>query len=258
MGLNIISDHQESLANNKTDNSKNGLFINGQWVTYDQYMRYYSDYLIDSAWDSTYYAYNSYYSNSYLSGYGNWTANYYVHSLEDITEDELLIAEQISHSMQCRILHDIDGTIYEDLPWTNMLKLNNNEFYYNFDIPYNFTPGEYQVIYKSIYDIKYYNAKTKEIYTDEQLIELKLNKANKHTIAYATEKFHINKYSTIYEDIVKVFGIVNYQRSTIPAEDVQVSIFETDTSNGEEYKIYQALTNREGQWEAYLYPNMGL
>ena len=107
-GLNIITNHQETLDHVATDNSKNGLYINGQYVTYDQYMRYYSDYLIDITGDTTYYAYNSYYSNVYLNGY-SWTSNYYVHALEDLNINDCVIIEQISHSMQCRILHDNDG-----------------------------------------------------------------------------------------------------------------------------------------------------
>lgn len=250
-GINIISEKEELRQNISTDESKNGLYINGQWVTYDQYMRYYSNILMDSAWDSTYYAYNTYFSNAYLGGYNNWVSNYYVHSLEDISANEILLIEQIKHTMQFRILHDEDGIIYEDFDWTDMFKLNDNEFYYNYCVPFDLQQGEYQVVYKSIYKKSYYNAVTKEYYTDEQLKELNFNKINEDKVAYTTEKIHIILPSQIYEDTVKVFGNVNYKKTTIPAEDVYVSIYETNTNN----KIYQSLTNREGYWEAYLYPN---
>lgn len=255
-GISIITNHQEDLNRVATDNSKNGLYINGEYVTYEQYMRYYSDYLIDTAWDTTYYAYNTYYSNTYLSGYNySWTSNYYVHSLEDLSADEYVIVEQITHSMQCRILHDNDGVIYEDLSWQDMQKMGNNEFYYNFCIPFDFIPGQYQIIYKSIYNVKYYDAVSKRYFTDEQLQEINFNKSNKNTVAYTTEIFYVVNQSSIYEDTVKIFGYVNYKNTAIPAEDVRISIYETNTETNIESKVYQSLTNREGYWEAYLYPN---
>lgn len=254
-GLSIVSMHNSELTSKTaTDNSKYGLFINGEWVSYESYMRYYSDYLIDTAWDTTYYALNSYYSNTYLSGY-NWTSNYYVHSLEDLSDSEKVVIEQISHSMMCRILHDEDGIIYEDLPWTAMQRMGNNEFYYNFCLPYEMVPGQYQIIYKSVYSEKYFDPVTKMYFTDEQLAELKLNKYNKNRVAHSMEMFYVNNYSSIYEDVVKISGYVNYKYTTVPAEDVRVSVFETNTETNIEYKVYQSLTNREGYWEAYLYPN---
>ena len=253
-GLNLITNHQEDLNHIATDNSKYGLYINGQYVTYDQYMRYYSEYLIDTTGEDTYYAYNSYYSNAYLSGY-LWTPNYYAHSLEDLNIEDCVIIEQISHQMQCRILHDSDGDIYEDLPWTNMLIMGNNEFYYNYTIPYDLTPGQYQIIYKSIYNKKYYDLISKQYLDDVQLQNLKFDKRNENSIAHTMEMFYIINQSSIYEDTVKITGFVNYKNTTIPAEDVRISIYETNTEINTESKVYQSLTNREGYWEAYLYPN---
>ena len=256
-GISIISSNQLEIdERTATDNSKFGLYINGEWVSYDQYMRYYSDYLVDTAWDTTYYAYNSYYSNTYLNGYNySWTTNYYVHSLEDLKDTEKVIYEQITHTMKCRILHDDDGVIYEDLSWTDMLKMGNNEFYYNFCIPYDLKPGQYQIIYQSEYNVKYYDPVRRIYYTDEQLEELKFNKKNKNKIAHSLEIFHVNNYSTLYEDVVKIMGYVNYAYTTVPAEDARISIYETNTETNIEYKVYQSLTDREGYWEAYLYPN---
>ena len=246
-GLNIITNHQEELNHIATDNSKYGLYINGQYVTYDQYMRYYSDYLIDTAWDTDYYTYNTYYSNTYLSGYSwSWTSNYYIHSLEDITTDEHIILEQIKHSMQCRILHDNDGIIYEDLAWTDMKKMGDNEFYYNYCIPYDLSAGQYQIIYKSTYTIKYYDAVNKQYLNDDQLQQLNFNKKNINKIAHTIEMFYVVNPSSIYEDTVKITGYVNYKNTAIPAEDVRVSIYETNTETNIESKVYQSLTNREG------------
>ena len=250
-GLKIITQRTEASQLAETDDSKNGLYINGEWVSYEEYMRYYSDYLIDPSWDTTYYAYNSYYSNAYLNGYLNWTSPYYVRSLEDTSEEKDEIIEIITHKMQCRILHDEDGEIYEDLSWTDMLKMGDNEFYYVFCIPYDFSASQYQVIYKSIYNVSYYNGQTKEQYDDEELDALNFGKHNVNKIANSLETFYIAERSETYEDVVKIFGNVNYQRTTIPAEDTRVSIYENDSN----IKVYQSLTDREGNWEAYVYPN---
>ena len=256
-GLNLIQPRNNETTNTRSsNNTKNGLYIDGNWVTFDDYMRYYSSYLIDPSTDSTYLIYNSYYSDSYYSGYNNWYSSFYTHALSDENIKDVII-EQISLSMQYRILHDEDGEIYEDIPWTDMKTLSSDsvsEFHNTFCIPYDFTPGQYQIIYKAVYKVKYYNQNTKQYYTDEELQELNFDRTNKSTTAYTIEHFYIAYKSDTYDTVVKVAGNVNYEKTTLPAEDVRVSIFEAN-EYGEETKVYQSLTDMEGYWEAYLYPN---
>ena len=279
-GLNFVNERNETIAREigSLKNNTNGLYINGQYVSYDEYMYYYNtnyNYLIDATPYDTYYAYNSYYFGNSLGQYYNYTSPYYIRSLEDpsiqdttnsINEtninndlieslDKADIIEVISHSMSIRILHDQDGEIFEDLTWTPMIKMNSNEFYYNFCIPYDFNPGQYQVIYRSIYSIKYFNNKTKQPLSDDELTQIGFNKKNKTKTAYTRESFYVVIKSDMYENVIKVFGDVRYDKTTLPAEDVRVSIFETDTETNDEHKIYQSLTDRDGKWEAYVYPN---
>ena len=254
-GINIISEHKGDKSAALTDNSKYGFYINGEYVTYEDYYRYYSGYytgyLIDSDTSSTYYSYYSYYTQPFYNvATGNTTFNYYVRAMEDMSEEDDGIVEITTHKMQCRILHDEDGTVYEDLPWTDMLKMSDGEFYYNFLIPYEFSSSQYQVIYKSIYNVSYFDKKTKKMLSDEELDEINFNKHNVNRIAHTMESFYVVNRVAEYEDVVKVFGRVNYQRSTFFAEDVRISIYEQETNR----KAYQSLTDREGYWEAYLYP----
>ena len=70
-------------------------------------------------------------------------------SSEDIQED---ISNLYAQTMQVRILHDEDGTVYEDLPWTDMQSDGTGKYYYNWIIPYDAYIGQYTVIYKSIFN----------------------------------------------------------------------------------------------------------
>lgn len=132
-------------------------------------------------------------------------------------------------SMKVRILHDENGDIFEDLPWTDMEKMSDTEFFYNYIIPYTAPVGQYQIVYKSNY-----------------------KENGEDVIAYNIETLHIISKSDVYEDTVKIFGVINYNHATIPVEDVRISIVNNETNE----KIYQSLSNREGKWEAYLYPGM--
>ena len=124
-----------------------------------------------------------------------------------------------------RILHDEDGTVFEDLPWTRMKYINENEYFYNYVIPYDSFIGQYQIIYKCEYEDK---------------------------TAYSLETFHVIAASNDYEDTVKVYGYVLHGRTSMPVEDARIDIISQDTGT----KAYQSLTDREGKWEAYLYPGM--
>lgn len=124
-----------------------------------------------------------------------------------------------------RILHDETGTIFEDLQWTQMKCMNDNEYFYNYVIPYDAFVGQYQIVYKCEYDGK---------------------------TAYSLETFHVIAQSNKYEDTVKVYGYVLHGKTSMPVEDARIDIVSQDTGT----KAYQSLTDREGKWEAYLYPGM--
>ena len=248
--LNLITEKNAS-SERTTGALKNGIYINGEYISYEDYMTYY-DTTYSNLIDTSTYAVNSYY-NTTLGQYYNYVYPYYINALEDHSLDKADIIEVISHTMDIRILHDEDGEIFEDLEWTHMLKMSDEEYYYNFCIPYDFTPGQYQVVYRSIYSKKYLNNKTKAWLTDDECASVNL--ANETKTAYTRESFYVVIMSDVYENIIKVFGDVNYKKTTIPAEDVRVSVYETNTPDGSEKKIYQSLTDRDGYWEAYLYPN---
>ena len=72
---------------------------------------------------------------------------------EGSTEEEIEdINNLYSQAMQVRILHDEEGTVYEDLPWTDMQSDGNGNYFYNWIIPYDAYIGQYTVIYKSIFN----------------------------------------------------------------------------------------------------------
>ena len=254
-GLNFVSPRQtEQDLHASTDNSKYGIYINGEYVSYEDYIKYYSeyinnDYFIPNTWETSYYAYNTYTYNPYYSNTIGFNNLFNVNAFEALDDDSIpILIEVKSQSMQCRILHDEDGEIFEDLPWTDMKKFNTSEFYYTFCIPYDFIPSQYQIIYKSIYDVSYYD-KEGHKYNDNELSNLNIDKKNEHKVAHSMESFYIASKVDGYEDVVKVFGTVMYKRSPIFAEDVRVTIVDDN-----ENKVYQSLTDREGHWEAYLYP----
>lgn len=295
-GLNLINSRDAALEREtgslKGTNTtiQNGVYINGQYVSYDEYMYTYASdysYLVDTTPYDTYYVYNSYYFSNALGIYYDYYHYHWYITTEsnkvldfpdkssdspttNISDDDTPssqpdvdiaeslnsadIIEVISHSIDVRILHDDDGEIFEDLEWTPMQRMNNNEFFYNFCIPYDFDSRQYNVVYRSIYSVKYFNNKTKQRLTDEELKNIGFTKRNKQKIMYARESFHVVAKRDEYEFAIKIFGIVNYQYSTLPAEDVRISIYETDLNTNKEYKVYQALTDRDGSWEAYVYP----
>lgn len=126
---------------------------------------------------------------------------------------------------QVRILHDNDGDIYEDLPWTDMQVMSESEYYLNFNVPYISDLGQYQAIYSG-----------------------KINGEE----AYVIETFHIVSKSDKYEDTVKIYGNVHDIRTGITLSDSNIVVINSETGE----KISQSLTNEEGYWEAYLYPGV--
>jgi len=122
-----------------------------------------------------------------------------------------------------RILHDKNGTIYEDLPWKGMQQMSANEYFYNFKIPHNTDIGQYQVLYMG------------EINGQE---------------AYVVEVFHVIARSDKYPNAIKIYGYINDIRTTVALIDSKINIYDTLTGQ----ISYQSLSNLDGYWEAYLYP----
>lgn len=123
-----------------------------------------------------------------------------------------------------RILHDNDGDLYEDLPWT-VLNENDNEYFNNFVIPFNADLCQYQIIYCG------------DINNEPQ---------------YSFETFHVISKSDKYEDTTKLFGYVYDSKDNSYLLDVNINIYNMETNE----KVSQTLSNHEGYWEAYVYPGL--
>jgi hypothetical protein len=122
-----------------------------------------------------------------------------------------------------RILHDKDGTVYEDLPWKNMQQMGYGEYFYNFKIANDADIGQYQIIYQGIVDGQE---------------------------AYVIEVFHTIARSDKYPNAIKLYGYINDIRALVPLADSNVMIYDVITNEA----MYQTIANLDGYWEAYLYP----
>lgn len=131
------------------------------------------------------------------------------------------IEQEVIDFAQVRILHEKDGLIYEDLPWTNMENMGGNEYFHNFKLSMDCDLGEYKIIYigKS---------------NDKEAIIME----NIHAIS--RNQNHIN--------YVKIYGYVYDIRTGLPINESCIEVYERGT------KIYQSSTNEVGNWETYLYP----
>jgi hypothetical protein len=125
---------------------------------------------------------------------------------------------------EVRILQDQGETIKEILKWTKMDNLSEDEYYYNYQIPYDGDIGEYQVIYNGNV-----NGKT----------------------AHIVKTFHVIPNSEKYENAIKLYGYAYDFRTDNPLVDVSLKL--KNRNNNE--IVYQSLTNQDGYWEAYVYPN---
>ncbi len=121
-----------------------------------------------------------------------------------------------------RILHCKDDNIYEDLPWSKLFQISNNEYYFNHLIPYDCDCGMYDVIYYGEIDGK---------------------------VATVIENFHVIEKSEIYSSATKLYGYVNNDFNKIPLSNVDVEIVSTDNS----YRT-RSYSKENGYWETYLYP----
>ena len=121
-----------------------------------------------------------------------------------------------------RILHCKDDNIYEDLPWSQLSPISNNEYYFNYLIPFDSCSGMYDVIYYGEINGK---------------------------VATIIENFHIIDKSETYSDAIKLYGYVDNSFNHIPLANVSITLTSTDN-------IYntQTYTKENGYWEAYIYP----
>jgi hypothetical protein len=123
-----------------------------------------------------------------------------------------------------RILHDKGGTIYQDLAWTDMQQMSPDEYFYNFQIPFDSDLGQYQAIY--VGDV---------------------NGNKSHVI----ETFYVITKSDVYENTIKLYGYINDIRTNMPLGDATVGIINSITN---EY-VFQSLSDDSGYWEAHVYPD---
>lgn len=121
-----------------------------------------------------------------------------------------------------RILHEKDGNIYEDLPWSKLTNLIENEYYFNYTIPFEMDCGQYDVIY-------YGNINGE--------------------VASVIESFHVINKSNIYTDAIKLFGYVNNDINQAPLANVNIEIVSNDNSY-----LTQTYTKENGYWESFIYP----
>lgn len=121
-----------------------------------------------------------------------------------------------------RILHSKNGDIYEDLPWSELTQLVNNEYYFNFHIPFDLDCGMFDVIY--------------------------CGEVNGYT-ASVMETFHVIGKSENYMNAIKLYGYVDNILNQTPLSNVDVQII----SNNNVYST-QSYTKENGYWESFLYP----
>lgn len=137
-----------------------------------------------------------------------------------VDEDNNIVANV--NDVKVRILHEKNQNIYEDLEWTEMNKLSDTEYFFNYDIPYDCDCGMYDVIYSGKID-------------------------NKDAIMIET--FHVINKSEQYNNAIKIYGYVNDSINNLPLSSVSIEISDYD-------QIYftQSFTKENGYWEAYIYP----
>lgn len=121
-----------------------------------------------------------------------------------------------------RILHENNEQIYEDLPWTDLNKLSEFEYFYNYKIPSNGKFGLYDVIYKGDYN-------------GESAIKV--------------DTFHVINRTEDYKNAIKIYGYIDDEASKTPLTSVNVKI----NSLNEAYST-ESYTHIDGNWESYLYP----
>ena len=122
-----------------------------------------------------------------------------------------------------RILHEKDGEIYEDLEWTDLVQISENEYIYNYTIPLDSDLGQYQIIYVG---------------------------KNTDKEACKVDTINIINKNVNYINPIKIFGYVQNIKDFNNIQDVNVQIYDDNNQ-----RVFTTKTNIDGYWESYIYPN---
>lgn len=122
-----------------------------------------------------------------------------------------------------RIFHEKNGTIFIDLDWFSLEPISTSEYYANYAIEHIADYGTYEVVYVGEYDSK---------------------------VARVVESFRVIPSSTVFENVVKVYGYVNQSQLGTVIPSVFVKVF----NETQEEIIFEATTKENGYWEVYVYP----
>lgn len=148
----------------------------------------------------------------------------YVQFFDELGNPKIVIDPRV------RILYAIKGannevTYNEIISWSEgtMEAMSENEYFRNYQIPYNAGLGQYLVAYKGTVDEKE---------------------------AFVMETFHVLVKSEKYENAIKLYGYVNDIRTNCALMDAAVII----ESNENNEIVSQVTTNEDGYWEAFVYP----
>ena len=109
------------------------------------------------------------------------------------------------------------------MPWTDLNEISNNEYSYNYKIPFNGSLGQYQVIYVGQIEDK---------------------------DAHAMETFHVINKSENFINAIKLYGYISDIRTNAELLDCSVKIIDMNTNE----VVSQSLSNEQGYWEGYVYP----
>lgn len=141
------------------------------------------------------------------------------------------ICDNLVENAKFKIIHKHNNDIIEDVPWTTMEHMGNNEFYYNYKIN-NFINNEYQIIYIG-------DNKNTQLHSSEKIyvINKTLNFNNEYNSNY-----------NIDSNIINIYGYVYDNKLNIPIADCDVIIMNDNNI------ITQSSTDYSGKWNNYIYP----
>ncbi|MDF2533982.1 MAG: hypothetical protein K0R18_139 [Bacillales bacterium] len=123
------------------------------------------------------------------------------------------------------ITYEQDGDIKDLLPIQNLVQMSENEYFFNYVIPYDAPYGIYQIEYQGQY--------------------------NEELGGRILEEFHIIPTSEVYDNAIKVYGFVHQMMANYPLIGVTVDVSLTVDSR----VISKSFTGDDGSWEVHLYPD---
>ncbi|MNC04515.1 hypothetical protein D3C81_607180 [compost metagenome] len=122
-----------------------------------------------------------------------------------------------------KIIHEKNGEVVVDLEWFDLTCMGSNEYFANYMLEHDADYSLYEVVYTGNYDDK---------------------------IARVVEEFRVIPNSEMFENVIKLYGRVNEQRTGYPLIGTSITISSLD----EMEMVSSSYTNVEGYWEAYVYP----